>query len=260
MLIKMLILLNILFFGCQHSSGVTGWSDLAEKQQLYSNDDYINHLDTIAKDYVTFSKDKVFRLYGQKEAYLLEIYNHILKNNELLLKTRLQPKFYVVKDKIPFCFSLPRGHFFFSWGLIANYFKHEGLLLSAFAFEIVKNHLHLYEKKLIVPIGYLETEKILSLTRISLDIKMEINRWTFYAMRRSGLDGFVYLLWVQLQNKNALDFTLQLGDLRNISREEFLFKNFIVKEIYNDKNIDEFEINSSSQFYSFVKEIRKIRI
>lgn len=228
--------------------------------QMNQDKDYVQHLESLAYDYLNTPGIKFVKLSKNNIRYLRDIYNKITRNNELLLKKNFDPKFYVVKDPVPFFFSLPKGHFFFSLGLIKKYIKYEELLISVLTFEVIKTHLSLYKKTIIVPVGHITTERLLSLVRIPLSVKKEINKWTFYAMKRAGFDAYAYLNWLQTQNKNTLDFTLQLGDSQNISREEYMFKNFIVKQGMIVKDYKKYETNSSSDFYKLINYLNKINL
>jgi hypothetical protein len=76
-------------------------------------------------------------------------------------------------------------------------------------------------------------------------------------MKRAGFDDSAYLIWLKIQNKNSFEFS-DLLKKRNISKEEFIFKNFLVKEL-NERNNMEVEGggNSSKGYYNFLLEIRK---
>lgn len=217
-------------------------------------------MNSLAFDYINNSGLRIIKLNKRSKRYLNGLYKKILLNNELLLNSKVVPKFYVIIENHPFYSSLPGGHFFFSLGLITKYFKYENLLVAALTSEIIKVHRDLYKKRIIVPIGHIRTERILALNRIPLDVKTELNKWTFYAMRRTGFDSFSCLIWLQIQNKNALDFTLQLGDSKNISQEEFLFKNFIIKEGSGERDNKRAESNSSKSFYRFINFIKRVKI
>lgn len=223
--------------------------------KLYRNVDYVDQLSALSSGYITSPGIEVVSLSNLSKSYLQSIYTKIVNNNELLFKKKHDLEFYIIKNKTPFFFSLPKGKFFFSSGLFLRYLKNEELFVSSFSYEIIKSLNNIYNKKLIVPIGFLRTERILGITRISLEEKMEINKWSFFAMKRAGYDAFAILNWIQTQNKNTLDFTVQHGDARKITREEFLFKNFIVNE--GGENEKPFElVNSSKGFYKLIKDIR----
>jgi len=220
-----------------------------------TNADYIDHLSYLSEAYISSKSIKVVKLPSASKEYLERIYWKIIKNNELFFEKKYAPKFYIIKERVPFYFSLPGGHLFFSTGIISKYFKNEHLFLSAITLETIRTNKGIYKKRILIPTGSISTEKILSLTRLPLDKKLSLNKWTFYAMKRSGFDPFALLIWIQTQNKNTLDFNMQQGDTRSLSREEFLFKNFIAKEgIQNIKNRS--AVNSSKGFYkltSFIK-------
>ncbi len=257
----LLILLLFLLSSCGYLSvGSFFSSDNSKILKNYSSlvdDDYIDHLGSVGKDFLTTTGVRQIKLSNRSDKYLTSIYDRIVVNNELLLKKDFTPKFFLIKDRTPFLFSLPKAQFFISTGLIKKYIRHEGVLTAAIAYEIVKTHHNLYPKRRFVPIGYMPTERVISLTRIPLDVRIEVDKWTFYALERAGFDSYAFMLWIQTQNKNALDFTLQYGDARGISREEFLIKSFLLKEKATDLFDDTEEVQSSESFYRFINEVKR---
>lgn len=238
-------------------------SDLS-KYREYSDDDYIGQLVSLKEAYINSPNIEIIKLSTKGRRFLEKTYKKILANNERFLLPINEPKFYIIKDKVPFHFSLPRAHFFFSVGLIRKYLKSEDLLIAALTYEIIRSQRNLYMKKIIVPVGFINTKRILSLTRIPLEVKSQVNAWSFHIMRRAGHDPFAYLIWLQIQNKNIMDFNLQMGGFRSIFREEFLFKNYIVQEglgVYeNSQYYKNSKRNSSKQFYDLIEDIKKVKL
>jgi len=219
----------------------------SENIPTFENNDYAEHLEGLRRSIKNNPELRFIKLRRESRAYLEEVFNRILANNELLLEKKNKPTFNIIDSKIPFIFSLPGYHFYFSRGLIKKYLKNESLLISAFAFEIIKSGREIYDKKRIIPIGIIEIPQALSMTRIDLEMKLEIYKWTYYALKRSDYDASAILNWIQTQNKNTLDFSWQISDPRGVSREEFMFKNFLVGlgEVKDDIP----EINSTVGFY-----------
>lgn len=230
-----------------------------ENLKSFENKDFKDHYSSLGSIYIKSPGIKTIDLDYKSKAYLNNLYSKITSNNELFLKKAKEPKFYIVNDKVPFYFSLPNSQFYFSLGLIRKYFKNEGMFVAAFTGEIIKSVRSIYTKNIIVPVGYIQTERILSLVRVSVTAKSELNKWTFFTMKRSGFDPFASLVWIQTKNRNALDFNLLLGGSGNITREEFLFKNFIVQNRLQDKYSGENEMNSSPEFYHLMNFLRRKR-
>jgi hypothetical protein len=225
----------------------------------YENQDYMAQLAFLSGEYINSPGIQTIRISGRSRHYLTSIYHRIVEHSELILEYNLSPKFYIIKNKTPFYFSLPGSQFFLSSSLVKKFLKNEHLLVAALSHEIVKSQRNIYLKKAVVPIGFLSTEKMLSLTRLPLKIKMEVNKWTYYVLGRAGYDSSAYLNWLQTQNKNTLDFMFQLGSSKKISKEEFLFKNFVVKQgIVEKMNRSRQPSNSSKSFYHFVNEVGRI--
>jgi hypothetical protein len=213
------------------------------------NRDYVDHLEFLSSGLLKNKNIKFRTLSKSNESYLESIFTRIVANNELLVPSKPTPKFYLVEEKIPFIFSLPGYQFFFSTGLIKKYFKNESLLVSALCFEIIRSGRNMYEAKRVYPIGYREVPQMLSLTRLSLESRIEIYKWTYFALKRAEYDATALLNWIQTQNKNTLDFSWQIRDPRGVSREEFLFKNFLVSQGLD--RAEQTEANSSRNFYKF---------
>jgi len=231
-----------------------------EGYERYDSNDYLGQLSSLGQIYLQTPGVVEFELSKQNQEYFLNLYHRILTNNELLLNRIIVPTFHIIKDDAPYVFTLPYGEFYISSGLLAKYCKSEDILYSSLTYEIIKLHRNLFPRLTVVPVGYIKTDRLLNLLRIPSETKITLNKWSFYAMRRAGLDAYAYLNWLQLQNKNVLDFGLMLGDTRSISHEEFVFKNFIVQEgfiLHNTKNL---ETNSSSEFYNLINSLDKAKV
>jgi hypothetical protein len=96
---------------------------------------------------------------------------------------------------------------------------------------------------------------MLNLNRLNLDEKMDVHKWAYHLTIRSGFDGEYYLSWLQTQNRNTADFILQAGDANQITREESLFKAFLIKAEIEELIIQ--RKNSSKSFYTFINRIRE---
>ena len=107
-----------------------------------------------------------------------------------------------------------------------------------------------------MPTGHLTTSRILGLMRLKTIDKVEIHKWAFYTLKRVGIDPDIYLSWLQIQNRNSLDFAVQLGDTSSISREESLFKAFLIEQSNAKSNQTKYE-RSSRDFYSFVNRLKR---
>jgi hypothetical protein len=208
---------------------------------------YVEHLESLGESFKQNPSVRIVKLNKASKKYLNRLVDKIKINNELLFKRGEKAKFSLVRDKAPFIFSLPGSNVFISTGLINKYLKNENLFVSAVTYELIKSERNLYQRKSVVPKGYVEISHILSLTRVPLDIKMEINKWTYFALKRSGFDSSAILIWIQNQNKNILDFSLQHGNIKELAREEFLFKSFLAtQEIIENFNVPD---SSSRGFY-----------
>ncbi len=224
-----------------------------------SNKDYIDHLASMGEVYLTSDDVKEVKLKNESIQLLDQIYERIISNNEILLTKLNKPKFHVIQNKTPFLFSLPKAQFFISSGLIEKYLKSEDLFVAALAAEIIKSERNIYEKRLMIPLGFLNTERMIQITRLRPETKFQLNEWCYFVLKRSGYDASAYLNWIQVQNRNTLDFSLYLGDAIGISKEEHLFKNFMTKQGIASVEKKLNEANSSRAFYNLLNNIVRIR-
>ena len=95
------------------------------------NFDYIDHLASFSKIYVNSPGISLIKLSSRSKRYLKKIYKRIQDKNELLFKDLAKAKFYIVKSKSPFHFSLPKGSYFFSSALVKKFFKYRRAAYSS---------------------------------------------------------------------------------------------------------------------------------
>lgn len=216
--------------------------------------DYADHLNSLKQAFLVTPGTKTYTLTAPARKYIQTLCEQIISNNEIFFNNLKTANVTILDSEAPLHFSLPKGEIFLSHGLISKYIKHESMLVSILAYELVRSENLLYPKQTIVPVGYVPLERILVLSRLGLEEKMEIHKWAHYLTVRSGFDGEYYLSWLQTQNRNTADFILQVGDANLINREESLFKAFLIK----NSNEDEVpgKKNSSKIFYSFINSIR----
>ncbi len=218
-----------------------------------TNKDYSDQLASLGKAFLSTPGIKVLTT-PNADRYLRELTAEIISKNEIFFKNVRSARVTIIDTEAPLHFSLPKGELFLSRGLIQKYLKHESMLVGILAYELVRTENSLYPKKLIIPIGYLPLERMLGLSRLTLEEKIETDKWAHYLTVRSGYGGEYYLSWLQTQNRNTADFILQVGDVNLINREESLFKAFLIKN-YTDNEVVG-KKNSSKQFYAFLNSIR----
>ena len=220
--------------------------DLSEDRR----DELSNHLKSMGEDYLKIIGDKaVVKLTGASKQYLKEMHHRILTNNELVFPHNNDPNFYIISERTPFHFSLPGGNYFFSSALIRKYLTNEDLLAAVMAIEMLRSEKKVYEKRAIVPIGNIGTDKMLGVVRVPIEVRSEINKWAYLLMRRAGYDAGALLNLIQLKNRNALDFSASVGNISTISREEFNYKNFLSRTPSENKE-SVVEKNSARGFYA----------
>jgi hypothetical protein len=220
----------------------------------YQTQDYIAHLKSLEKSYLVSLEQKPVTLKKDSLQYLESLVSKIVKNNELFFTNKDRPSFQIIYSENPFHFSLPGRKFFFSTSLLRKYISSETMLLCLLTYELIRSEKNLYPKAIIVPRGFIETERILSLLRLETEDKSEVHKWAFYSLKRIGVDPDSYLSWLQVKNRNSLDFALQIGDVQSISKEEALFKAFLIQEVNRGEDVNNFK-GSSREFYRFIGQI-----
>ena len=224
---------------------------------IRDNGDYADHLASMWTGYVNSSHIGFIKLEKRGVRYLERLYNKIVANKSLTLENNIRPRFHIVDDKRTFMFSLPGGSFFFSAGLFAKYFRNEEALVSALVYEVIKSSRKIYKKRVVVPTGYLKTERMLELTRIPVEVKAKIYEWSYFVMKEINYDPAGILHWIQIQNRNYSDFTLQNGKAQDVSEEESRFKQFIVKKGINLGKIDKKNEKQLQEFYHLINYIKR---
>jgi hypothetical protein len=252
MKILILIISIVSLFGCAHNETYRyDYSLLGNPIER----DYVDHLSSKGDAFLKNNDVVEIKLNKDSTKFLITIYDRLVLNNETLFSTQFRPKFHFVKNKTPFLFSLPNSQFFFSSGLIEKYLKSEEIFVAALASEVIRSQRLIYEKKMIIPTGSLSVEKMVGLCRLKSEIKVSVNEWAYTILKRSGFDASAYLNWIQVQNRNTLDFSFMLGDVVGISKEEHLFKNYLSRQgiASVEKKIN--EANSSKEFYKLINNV-----
>jgi hypothetical protein len=219
-----------------------------------SQADYSDHLASLKFAFLATPNVKIVSS-KVSLSYLKNLTTEIISKNEIFFKELKEANVTILDIEAPIHFSLPKGEIFLSSGLIYKYIKHESMLVSILSYELVRSEKLLYPRQLIIPTGFINLERLLSLGRLQIEEKVEVHKWAHYLTIRSGHDGEYYLSWLQTQNRNTADFITQVGDVNLINREEFLFKAFLIKNATEDEEIS-VKKNSSKNFYVFINSIR----
>lgn len=217
--------------------------------------DYSDHFQNYANFYLNSEKTQKINLSKNSQEYLVSTAKEILNKNELFFKNKDNLEFYIINNSSPFHFSFPGKKIFFSTGLIQKYIKSEKLLYCLLAYELIRSEKKIYHKTLIIPTGTIDSNRILSIMKLTTPEKVDIHKWAFYILKRVGIDTDNYLSWIQIQNRNSIDFSRQLGDVNSISREESLFKAFLIQNTKESDNLNKYS-GSSREFYNFVKSLK----
>lgn len=218
----------------------------------YTTKDYQHHLMSFEGLFLNSEDVKELKLSREIESFLENTALSILQNNELFFRESSRPRFHIVRSPVPFHFSLPGRTIFLSTSLIERFIRHEAILASILSYELVRSEKSLYNRAVIIPLGYLPLERVLGLNRLPVDSKVEIHKWAYHSVRRAGFDGEYYLSWLQLMNRNTADFLPMLGDAGAISREEALFKSFMIKRLNQEDVRTLARKDSSKEFYRFL--------
>ena len=230
--------------------------NLAAEYKEITPHDYEDHLASLKQPFFAAQDTKIYKTNEPNKKYIQNLLLEIISNNEIFFKKLKQATVTIIDSESPLHFSLPKGELFLSRGLITKYLKNESMLVCVLSYELVRSEKLLYPKQTFVPIGYITLERMINLNRLSLDEKMEVHKWAHHITIRSGFDGEYYLSWLQVQNRNTADFILQVGDATQITREESLFKSFLINSTHEEQVIS--KKKSSKNFYTFINSIRDV--
>ena len=219
-----------------------------------SPEDYADHLASFKKPFLSTPGIKTLQTSKVTTDYLSMLLRDIISHNEIFFNNLTDAQVTILDTDVPLHFSLPKGEIFLSKGLISKYIKHESMLVSILAYELVRTEKNYYPREFLIPVGFIHLEKMIAINRLTLDEKMEIHKWAHHLTIRSGHDGEYYLSWLQIQNRNTADFIYLVGDANQINREESLFKAFLIKKSTEENIIS--KKNSSKNFYTFLNRIR----
>jgi hypothetical protein len=225
-----------------------------ESYEVMSHKDFSDQLASLKPAFLNTPGVNAVKVNPLVHGYIRGLLNEIIANNEIFFRELKKGEITVIENDAPLHFSLSRGEIFLSTGLITKYLKHESMLVGILSYELVRSEKLLYPKETIIPVGYLPLERILRLSRLTIDEKMEVHKWAHHVTIRSGYDGEYYLSWLQVQNRNTADFILQVGDASLINQEEARFKAFLIKNTL-DENVP-VKKNSSKNFYTLINRIR----
>lgn len=226
--------------------------DYLQGYQRYDQTSLKNHTNNFKKFLSENPGVKFVTLSPSVETYLGGLAKKIKESNEVFFTKNKETTFSVLLSAIPFHLSLPSGEIILSSGLINKYLKHESYLAAILSYELTRIEKSVYRKNIIVPVGYLEVERLLLLNRLTLNSRIKLHKWAYHFTKRSGFDGDNYLAWLQIQNRNTSDFVLLTGDPSQISREEAIFKAFLIQENTDERNGLVQNRNSSKEFYKFL--------
>ena len=252
-----LVLSSLVFFHSCSNLFVSEW-ELHNKNDLKTAlpKDYIDQYENLSLLFKAQNKSKLVKISDETRKYLTGIAAKIFKYNEIFLGQGHDLEFAILQDDLPFFFSLPSGIIFFSSSLLRRYIKSERVFQAIIALEVYKISQGAFIRKPVVPLGYTNLNQLIAISRLPVDLKVEIDKWAFYLLKRSGMDPTAVLSLIQIINKHALEFSFHNGEYASLSREEYLFKSFIVKESLS-MDIDEDSKNSSSAFYNLTRSIQE---
>lgn len=255
MLLKFIFLLALAtFYSCTNLPRRSYDQVLVE----YNESDYIDHLWSLEKSFLESNKKIIYKIQGSEKNFVLGIVNKIIRSNETFLKKRdLDFELFIISDDAPFYFSLPGPHIFLSRGLIEKYIKSEKTLVATIAFEIIKSVNGLYRKNIVVPVGNISVKRIISLLEIRSEFNIEIAKWTYVVLKRSGHDPISFLNLLQMENKNSADFGTMYSELRHIPEIEFAYKKFLIEKEKGTGLSEEDGKNSSPEFYKLIEKAKR---
>lgn len=257
---KTLFLIIILNFSSCSFFKEDNENDLFDsKTSSESKRDYWDHWKKISADFLENYKKELSPPPPYINDYLKNILSNIEKRNEVFFEKdpKTEIKFYIFNDKRPFYFSLPSGEIILSRRLVEKYIDHEGILLAILVPEYIRIRKVLYQKIRRIPLGFIDLDKTLSLQRLGFENRMKLHQWSYYLLLRTNYHPGQYLSWIQIQNRNHIDFSFYLADSILLLKEESYLKQFIINN-YGKLDLNPLKLKSSPAFYKFIDKYRRI--
>ena len=233
--------------------------DLSFRERvLNQKKEYERHYELIGIRLRQNTQTKIKKLSLNSEKYLQKFFQHIVERNQLFLNSKIENKFFLIQDRVPFFFSLPNGQIYASSRFVFEFLKTQDLLAAFFCEQLYRSHNLVYQKFFFLPEISVDKEKILNFNKLFLKETVEVNKWAYLLLKRTEYDPLAALSWMQILSKNASDFIYQRWRFNSISREEFLFRKFLIAETNISFSELYLEKNSSKEFYQFKNEIKNI--
>lgn len=256
--IILILLFQLLNVGCSIFIKKKPRDDFAKLYIQDSRRDYWEHWKKLGDDFKQTYKKQLSIPPERVSRYLKNMLLGIEKKNEVFFEKdpETEVSFLIFNDQRPFYFSLPTGEIILSRKLIERYIDHEGVLVSILIPEFIRMKKAIYTKIKKIPLGFLEIEKMLSMQRLPFDQRMKLHQWSYYLLLRTNYNPGQYLSWLQLQNRNHLDFSFYLADSILLAKEEAYLKQFIVQN-YGKLDLNPLNLKSSKEFYSFIDAYRR---
>jgi len=216
-----------------------------------SGESYLDHYNNLLNDFITTSSGYIKKARPEIQGYLNGIWKRLLGRMDYKSVTALEVYYY--DDQQPFYLLSPDGRLILSIGLIEKYVRNQPLL-SVILLEAILRIKHNYFYKIIfIPTGIITVEQMLSVLKLDLKSKTNINEWIYYYLKKNNGDVVSILDWVQVKNRNSLDFSLLNNNGYSPLEEEKVLKNIFLK----GRNLELFheEVSLSPKvFYRFRRE------
>lgn len=255
MMLKLSFILYLLVFhGCSLFKSSEDINRMPENFIPMDNSDYLQYFEFLGKQFK--AKNKEIKLSAQSQKYLIKIVDKLVVNNEHFYRNKKEFDIIFVNSTEPFYFSLPPNTIVISSELIQKYIEHESFFICVLVFEMIRLEKSLFQKSTLAPQLDFTNNDLLKLLRIPLEVRIESNKWAYYQMTRSHFDQDQYLSWLQVINRNHLDFYAMLGDTSLIFKEESSFKEFLAINYGKNRGL-RVQSNSSKDFYAFIRELRQ---
>jgi hypothetical protein len=229
------------------------------RQERLSSNDYMTSWRSAKEGFLNFESEHLVLADKETQNYINELVLQLVDRNELFFKgqEKYQVKLYVMSSDKVFYFSLPTGEIIFSTRLLNKYLDNEGFLVSILLQEYLRITFRLYQKINVIPLGYMSLKSLVPLLRLGFMERKNIHEWSYYLMKRANSYPESYLSWIQMINRNQLEFTYIYPDSAQLYREESSFKQYMIKNYGLSQSFLQ-KINSSKRFYVFSQKYRQI--
>lgn len=248
--LKRLYILSIISLGCSLTKESDQEFFFVNQGPVFTYDHYKRHTDYWVSRFIKSNSTQISEISRRNKQYLKSVVDNIISKNELFFTQIQSIRFIIVRDKRPFVSSIPSNHIIISDSFIGNYLYNENYLYIALTYELVRLEKGVFQSQMKIPTETVSLSDLIKFSRISTSLSFEVHKWSKYLLSRIGVQSDSYLSWLQVINRNQVDFRFHLHKV-NIYKIEKEFKKIIISNLDGEYGFSRYK-KSSKSFYDLV--------